>query len=78
MLLLTKSVSAQAIMPASLSRPIEVLGKVRQPLRGDSAHRGPFLSLVNVDFQDDDEGPVRAVQAYAQPVYNGDMLFPVE
>lgn len=78
MLLFAKNVSAQAIMPASSSRPIEVLGKVRQPLRGDPARRGPFLSLLNVDFQDNDEGPVRAVQAYAQPVYNGDTLFPVE
>jgi hypothetical protein len=34
--------------------------------------------LLNVDFQDDDNGPVRAVQAYAQPVYNVDTLFPVE
>lgn len=78
MLLFTPSVSAQAIMPASSSRPIEVLAKVRQPLRGDPSHRGPFLTLLNVDFQEDDEGPVRAVQAYAQPVYNGDTLFPVE
>ncbi|MCR6727694.1 hypothetical protein [Agrobacterium fabrum] len=78
MLLFAKAVSAQAIMPASSSRPIDVLGKVRQPLRGDPARRGPFLSLLNVDFGDDDEGPVRAVQAYAQPVYNGDTLFPVE
>lgn len=78
MLLFAKSVSAQAIMPASSSRPIDVLGKVRQPLRGDPTRRGPFLSLLNVDFGDDDEGPVRAVQAYAQPVYNGDTLFPVE
>ncbi|QKK27897.1 hypothetical protein [Rhizobium hidalgonense] len=78
MLLFAKSVSAQAIMPASSSRTIEVLGKVRQPLRGDPALRGPFLTLLNVDFQEDDEGPVRAVQAYAQPVYNGDTLFPVE
>lgn len=78
MLLFAKSVSAQAIMPASSSRPIEVLGKVRQPLRGDPARRAPFLTLLNVDFGDDDEGPARAVQAYAQPVYNGDTLFPVE
>lgn len=78
MLLFSAGVSAQAIMPAASSRPIDVLGKVRQPLRGDPARRGPFLSLMNVDFQDDDEGPVRAVQAYAQPVYNGDTLFPVE
>ncbi len=78
MLLFAKTVSAQAIMPASSSRPIDVLGKVRQPLRGDPARRGPFLTLLNVDFQDDDNGPVRAVQAYAQPVYNGDTLFPVE
>lgn len=35
MLLFAKAVSAQAIMPASSSRPIDVLGKVRQPLRGD-------------------------------------------
>ncbi|MGO7758321.1 hypothetical protein ACC761_15055 [Rhizobium ruizarguesonis] len=78
MLLFAKSVSAQAIMPASSSRRIDVFGKVRQPLRGDPALRGPFLTLLNVDFQDDDEGPVRAIQAYAQPVYNGDTLFPVE
>lgn len=78
MLLFAKSVSAQAIMPASSSRPINVLGKVRQPLRGDPARRGPFISLLNVDFGDNDDGPVRAVQAYAQPVYNGDTLFPVE
>lgn len=78
MLLFAKSVSAQEIMPASSSRSIDVLGKVRQPLRGDPKQRGPFVSLLNVDFGDDDEGPVRAVQAYAQPVYNGDTLFPVE
>ncbi|MCQ1855006.1 hypothetical protein [Neorhizobium galegae] len=78
MLLFAKSVSAQAVMPASSSRQIDVLGKVRQPLRGDPALRGPFLTLLNVDFQDDDEGPVRAIQTYAQPVYNGDTLFPVE
>ncbi|MGP4727210.1 hypothetical protein ACSV5S_21300 [Agrobacterium deltaense] len=78
MLLFSTSVSPQAIMPASSPRPIDVIGKVRQPLRGDPARRGPFLTLLNVDFQDDDEGPVRAVQAYAQPVYNGDTLFPVE
>ncbi len=78
MLLLSTSVSTQAIMPASSSRPIDILAKVRQPLRGDPAGRGPFLTLLNVDFQEDDEGPVRAVQAYAQPVYNGDTLFPVE
>ncbi|MHC2296310.1 hypothetical protein ACVJBD_000516 [Rhizobium mongolense] len=78
MLLLSTSVSTQAIMPASSSRTIDVLAKVRQPLRGDPASRGPFLTLLNVDFQEDDEGPVRAVQAYAQPVYNGDTLFPVE
>jgi hypothetical protein len=78
MLLFVKTVSAQAIMPASSLRKIDVLGTVRQPLRGDPTLRGPFLTLLNVDFQDDDEGPVRAIQAYAQPVYNGDTLFPVE
>lgn len=78
MLLFAKAVTARTIMPASTSRPIDVFGKVRQPLRGDPAHRGPFLTLLNVDFQDDDEGPARAIQAYAQPVYNGDTLFPVE
>lgn len=78
MLLFAKSVSAQEIMPAAVARTIDVFGKVRQPLRGDPASRGPFLTLLNVDFQDDDEGPVRAVQAYAQPIYNGDTLFPVE
>ncbi|MCQ1768131.1 hypothetical protein NOJ28_21565 [Neorhizobium galegae] len=78
MLLFATSVSTQTIMPASSSRAIDVLGRVRQPLRGHPACRGPFLTLLNVDFHDDDEGPVRAVQAYAQPVYNGDTLFPVE
>jgi hypothetical protein len=78
MLLFSTSVSTQAVMPASTSRTIDILSKVRQPLRGDPASRGPFLTLLNVDFQEDDEGPVRAVQAYAQPVYNGDTLFPVE
>ncbi|MBY5827769.1 hypothetical protein [Rhizobium leguminosarum] len=78
MLLFSTSVSTQAIMPASSSRTMDILAKVRQPLRGDPASRGPFLTLLNVDFQEDDEGPARAVQAYAQPVYNGDTLFPVE
>jgi len=78
MLLFSTGRSTQAIMPASSSRTIDFLAKVRQPLRGDPASRGPFLTLLNVDFQEDDEGPVRAVQAYAQPVYNGDTLFPVE
>lgn len=78
MLLFSTSVSTQTIMPASTSRTIDILSKVRQPLRGDPASRGPFLTLLNVDFQEDDEGPARAVQAYAQPVYNGDTLFPVE
>ncbi len=78
MLLYAKSVSAQAVLPASSARRIDVMGKVRQPLRGDPAHRGPFLVLLNTDFGDDDEGLVRAVQAYAQPVYNPDTLFPVE
>ena len=78
MLLFSAGISTQAIMPASSSRTIDVIAKVRQPLRGDPASRGPFLTLLNVDFQEDDEGPVRAVQAYAQPVYNGDTLFPVE
>ncbi len=78
MLLFTTSVSTHSIMPASSPQKIEVLSKVRQPLRGDPANRGPFLTLLNVDFGDDDNGPVRAIQAYAQPVYNGDTLFPVE
>ena len=78
MLLFSTSVSTQAIMPASSSRTMDVLANVRQPLRGDPASRGPFLTLLNVDFQEDDEGPVRAMQAYAQPVSSGDTLFPVE
>lgn len=78
MALFATSVSTQTIMPASSARKIEILAKVRQPLRGDPASRGPFLTLLNVDFGDDDDGPARAVQAYAQPVYNGDTLFPVE
>ncbi len=78
MLLYAKGVSAQSISPASSAGTIDVMGKVRQPLRGDPAHRGPFLVLLNADFGDDDEGPIRAIQAYAQPVYNPDTLFPVE
>lgn len=78
MLLFSPSVSASVIFPASSSHPIDVLAKVRQPLRGDPANRGPFLALLNADFQDDDDGPARAVQAYAQPIYNADTLFPVE
>ncbi len=78
MLLFSTSVSAKAISPASISRKIEVHSKVRQPLRGDPASRGPFLTILNVDYQENDQGPIRAIQAYAQPVYNGDTLFPVE
>lgn len=78
MLIYAKSVSSQSVMPASTARKIDVMGKVRQPLRGDPSHRGPFLVLLNADFGDDDDGPVRAIQAYAQPVYNADTLFPVE
>ncbi|WJH38559.1 hypothetical protein N7E02_03895 (plasmid) [Aliirhizobium terrae] len=78
MLLYAKSVSAQSVMPASSARRIDIMGKVRQPLQGDSSQRGPFLVLLNADFGDDDDGPVRAIQAYAQPVYNPDTLFPVE
>ncbi|PJR12800.1 hypothetical protein [Sinorhizobium meliloti] len=78
MLLFSTSVSANAIAPASNPRKIEVHSKVRQPLRGDPASRGPFLTILNADFQENDQGPIRAIQAYAQPVYNGDTLFPVE
>ncbi len=78
MLLYAKSVSAQSIMPASSARAIDVMGKVRQPLRGDQANRGPFLVLLNADFGEDDDGPARAIQAYAQPVYNSHTLFPIE
>lgn len=78
MLLFSKSVSAKAISPAANARKIEVQSKVRQPLRGDPAGRGPFLTILNADFQENDQGPIRAIQAYAQPVYNGDTLFPVE
>jgi len=78
MLLFSTSVSAKAVSPASSSRKIEVHSKVRQPLRGDPSTRGPFLAILNADFQENDEGPIRAIQAYAQPVYNGDTLFPVE
>jgi hypothetical protein len=66
MLLFSTGISTKAIMPASSSRTIDVLAKVRQPLRGDPASRGPFLTLLNVDFQEDDEGPVRAAQAYVR------------
>lgn len=78
MLLYAKSVSAHSITPVSTARTIDVMGKVRQPLRGDPAHRGPYLVLLNADFGDDDDGPARAIHAYAQPVYNSDTLFPIE
>ncbi|MET2832296.1 hypothetical protein [Mesorhizobium shangrilense] len=78
MLLFSPTVSAKVVSPASNARKIEVHSKVRQPLRGDPASRGPFLTILNADFQENDQGPIRAIQAYAQPVYNGDTLFPVE
>ncbi len=34
--------------------------------------------IANADFGDDDDGDLRAVQAYAQPVFNGETLYPVE
>lgn len=43
-----------------------------------SKNRGPFLTIINFDDGDDNEGPMRAVQAYAQPVHSGDTLYPVE
>lgn len=78
MLLYATSVSARSIVAASSSRMLDVMGKVRQPLRGDPTIRGPFLVLLNADFGDNDDGPARAIQAYAQPVYNSKTLFPIE
>ena len=78
MILFSTSVTQTSIYPAATSTPIEVLSRVRQPLRGDPRHRGPYLVIANADFGDDDDGDLRAVQAYAQPVFNGETLYPVE
>ncbi|CAM5333508.1 hypothetical protein ATER59S_00005 [Aquamicrobium terrae] len=78
MILFSPSVTDKLIRPAAISEPIRLLSRVRQPLRGDPARRGPYLAIANVDFGDDDDGDLRAVQAFAQPVFNGDTLFPVE
>lgn len=78
MILFSPSVGDKVIRPAATSEPIELLSRVRQPLRGDPRRRGPYLAIANVDFGDEDDGDLRAVQCYAQPVFNGDTLFPVE
>lgn len=78
MILFSPSVADKVIRPAATSEPIELLSRVRQPLRGDPRRRGPYLAIVNGDFGDEDNGDLRAVQCYAQPVFNGDTLFPVE
>lgn len=78
MILFSPSVTDKLIRPAAVSEPIELLSRVRQPLRGDPRRRGPYLAIANVDFGDDDDGDLRAVQSYAQPVFDGDTLFPVE
>lgn len=80
MILFSPSVTDKLIRPAALSEPIALHSRLRQPLRGDPRRRGPYLAIANVDFgdDDDDDGDLRAVQSYAQPVFNGDTLFPVE
>jgi hypothetical protein len=78
MILFSPSVTEKLIRPAAISEPIELHSRLRQPLRGDPRNRGPYLVLANADFGDEDEGEIRAVQAYAQPVFTGDTLFPVE
>jgi hypothetical protein len=78
MILFSPSVTDKLIRPAATSEPITLNSRLRQPLRGDPRRRGPYLAIANVDFGDDDDGDLRAVQSYAQPVFNGDTLFPVE
>ncbi|MCO5067037.1 MAG: hypothetical protein M9924_21965 [Rhizobiaceae bacterium] len=78
MILFAPSVTEKLIRPAAISEPIELHSRVRQPLRGDPRRRGPYLVIANTDFGDEDDGELRAVQSYAQPVFNGDTLFPVE
>ena len=78
MVLFCPSVADKIIRPAAISEPIELQSRVRQPLRGDPCRRGPYLAIANVDFGDDDDGELRAVQCYAQPIFNADTLFPVE
>ena len=71
-------ITESKIYPASIARHIDVATRVRRPLRGDPKNRGPFLTIINFDDGDENEGPLRAVQAYAQPVHSGDTLYPVE
>lgn len=80
MILFSTSVTDKLIRPAAMSESIMLHSRLRQPLRGDPRRRGPYLAIANVDFGDDDDhdADLRAVQSYAQPVFNGDTLFPVE
>lgn len=78
MVAFSKFINDHAVYTAACELPIEVASKVRRPLRGDPQNKGPFLTIINFDAGEDSGGPLRAVQAYAQPVHAGDTLFPVE
>lgn len=78
MIIAAKLITDSKIYPLALPGFIEVVSRVRRPLRGDLKSCGPYLVLVNFDRGDDDDSPLRPVQAYAQPVHALDTMIPVE
>jgi hypothetical protein len=78
MTIFARDIAETKIYPAASAQFIDVAARIRHPLRGDPKRRGPFLVIVNFDDGEENGGPLRAVQAYAQPVHSGDTLYPVE
>lgn len=78
MIVAAKLITDNRIYPLAQSGFIEVASRIRRPLRGDPKQRGPFLVLANFDRGDDNDGPLRPTQAYAQPMHALDTMIPVE
>lgn len=57
--------------------PIEVMGPIQQPTVGDRAIRGPYLIMIAVGEHPEGKG-FGALRAYAQPVFSGRLMVPVE
>lgn len=57
--------------------PIEVMGPIQQPTVGDRAIRGPYLVMIAVGEHPEGKG-FGALRAYAQPVFSGRLMVPVE